>query len=173
MWWRLRRSDFDKGKGAGNRRALKAIVASGEIPGVLAYAQGRPIAWCSVAPRETFPVLDRSRTLKPVDEQPVWSVACLFVARPWRRKGVTVRLLQAAAKYARRRGARLLEGYPIDPKTPAMPDVFAWTGLASAFRRAGFREVARRSATRPIMRLEVRPSRKEAAEPRARSRPRL
>jgi GNAT superfamily N-acetyltransferase len=98
----------------------------------------------------------RSRILQPVDVQPVWSVSCLFVAKPYRRRGLSVRLLNAAADYARRRGGHIVEGYPVEPRQGDMPDPFVWTGLASAFRRAGFTEVARRSETRPIMRRELR-----------------
>jgi len=87
MWWRMKRSEFEKKKGEGNKRALKKIIDSGEIPSLLAYANGRPIGWCSIAPRETYPVLERSRTLKRVDDQPVWSVVCFFVAKPFGRGG--------------------------------------------------------------------------------------
>ncbi|MGE5326662.1 MAG: GNAT family N-acetyltransferase, partial [Deltaproteobacteria bacterium] len=66
-----------------------------------------------------------------------------------------VALLRGAIEYAKKRGARILEGYPVAPKTPRMPDVFAWTGLAGAFRKAGFKEVARRSPTRPIVRFSI------------------
>jgi len=155
MWWRLKRSEFEKKKGEGNKRALKRIVDSGEIPGLLAYANGQPIAWCSIAPRETYPVLERSRTLKRIDDQPVWSVVCFFVAKPFRRKGVTVRLLRAAVEYAKKHGARIVEGYPVEPKKPRMPDAFAYTGLMSMFRKTGFVEVLRRSETRPIMRCFI------------------
>lgn len=152
MWWRVTRSEFEKQQGEGNKAALKAIVKLGEVPGLLAYVDGEPIAWCSVAPRDAFPVLNRSRTLKPVDDQPVWSVVCFFVAKPFRRRGVMVRLLKAAVEYARSHGAQIVEGYPVEPKKASFPDVFAHTGLAAAFRETGFVEVLRRSETRPIMR---------------------
>jgi GNAT superfamily N-acetyltransferase len=157
MWFRLKRAEFDRQKGEGNRQAMKTIVASGEIPGLLAYDRGQPVAWCSVAPRAAFPVLDRSRNLKPVDDQPVWSVVCFFVARPYRRQGLTVQLLQASVDYARQNGASIVEGYPVEPKRGETADVFAYTGLPSAFLKAGFVEVARRSETRPIMRYFVDP----------------
>ncbi len=48
-----------------------------------------------------------------------------------------------------------VEGYPVEPKKKPMPPVFAAMGLASAFRQAGFKEQARRSDTRPIMRRVV------------------
>ncbi len=155
MWWRIRRSEFEKSKGEGNKKRFKKIVASGETPGLIAYAQGEPVAWCAIAPREAYPVLENSRVLKRIDDQPVWSVTCFFVSRPYRRQGVTAQLLQAAVKYARRKGARIVEGYPVAPRKGRMPDAFAWTGLVGAFRSAGFVEAARRSKTRPIMRYVI------------------
>ncbi len=155
MYWRLPRSEFEKQKGAGNRRAFKRLVGSGKPPGILAYRDGRPVGWCAVGPRESYPVLERSRTLARLDDRPVWSVTCLFVVRPDRRRGLSVELLRAAASHARRRGARLLEGYPVEARTGRLPDAFAWTGLPAAFRQAGFVEVARRSPTRPFMRRRI------------------
>lgn len=157
MLWRLKRSEFEKQKGDKNKTALKAVVDSGEAPGILAYANGSPIGWCAVAPRETYPALDRSRVLKRIDDKPVWSIVCLFIAKEYRRKGVSVELLKAAVKYVRKRGGRLVEGYPVEPRKDAMPDVFAWTGVASAFLKAGFVECERRSETRPIMRRDLAP----------------
>ena len=142
-------------KGASNRKAMRRIVQSGQTPGVLAYVGSDPVGWCSVAPRPQFGYLERSRVLAPVDERPVWSVTCLFVARPFRRRGFSVRLLKAAVALVRRQGGRIVEGYPVEVARDALPDVFAWTGLAAAYRRAGFREAARRSATRPIMRYYI------------------
>jgi len=154
MWWRLPRSQFNKQKGEGNKRALKKIVDSDEIPGIIAYADGQPVAWCSLAPRESYPALKRSRTLKRVDEEPVWSVVCFFVAKPFRGKGVMVPLLRGAVKHAKEHGARIIEGYPVEPKKP-MSAAFLWTGVASVFRKAGFVEVLRRSETQPTMRYFV------------------
>jgi GNAT superfamily N-acetyltransferase len=161
MYWRLTQSQFRKHKGAANKRALGRIVGSGEIPGLLAYADGEPVGWCAIAPRETYVRLERSRILKPVDDQPVWSVVCFFVAKPFRRRGVTVELIRAATEYARERGAVIVEGYPVDARNGTMPDIFLWTGLVRAFRKAGFDEIVRRSPTRPIMRFSHTPRRRE------------
>lgn len=155
MWWRATRSEWDRQKGDGNREALKAIVHAGEVPGLLAYAGGQAIGWCAVQPREAYRALERSRILKRVDERPVWSVTCFFVARPFRRQGVTVGLLRAATEHARAHGARIVEGYPVAPRQSSMPDVYAFTGTVSAFRQAGFAEVLRRSESRPIMRYVI------------------
>jgi len=151
MWWRLTRSQFNKQKGLGNKKALKNIVDSGEIPGIIAYASGQRAAWCSVGPRESYPTLERSRVLKRVDDESVWSVVCFFIARPFRSRGFMVPLLKGAVEYAEKHGARIIEGYPIDPKKK-MPSFVLYTGLASAFQKSGFVEVLRRSETRPIMR---------------------
>ena len=155
MYWRRKRSEYERGKGAGNRSAFRKIVRSGEAPGLLAYDGSEPVGWCALAPRESYPVLANSRILRPVDDEPVWSVTCLFVRRDHRRSGVMLALLRAAVDHVGRRGGRVVEGYPIEPAKGDIPAAFAWTGLASAFRKAGFEEVARRSATRPIMRARV------------------
>ncbi len=163
MWWRLKRSEFEKRKGPKNQQALRRIVDSGEVPGLLAYVRGAPVAWCSLGPRERYPVLDRSRVLKRVDDQPVWSIVCFFVARAFRHRGVMVALLRAAVRYAKKQGARIIEGYPVEPRKARVPDAFAWVGTAAAFTQAGFEEVLRRSPTRPIMRYLVKVGR---ADPR-------
>lgn len=152
MWWKLPYAEWTAQKGRGNRAALERAVGSGGIPGILAYAGGEPVGWCAIEPRRAYPRLARSRVLKPVDDRDVWSITCFFVARSHRRRGVTRGLVEAAVAHARRRGAALIEAYPVDPRKAAVADAFVFTGLASTFRRAGFEEVARRSATRPIMR---------------------
>lgn len=146
---------------------MRACVKAGPPPGLLAYANGQPVGWCAIAPREVFTRLANSRLLQPVDDQPVWAVTCFFVARDFRRRGVSVALLQAAAAFVRERGGKILEGYPVEPKR-AQPDAFVYTGLASAFREAGFTEILRRSATRPILRRvlkTIRKSRKADRKP--------
>jgi GNAT superfamily N-acetyltransferase len=155
MLWRLKRSEFERNKGDANKQSMRQLIVSGEVPGILAYAAEEPVGWCAIAPRESYPALERSRVLKRIDDRPVWSVTCLFVKKTYRNQGVSVQLLRAAVAYARERGATVVEGYPMEPRTDRMPDVFAWTGLVSAFQRAGFVECARGSETRPIMRLET------------------
>jgi GNAT superfamily N-acetyltransferase len=157
MFWRLPRKKYESQKGEGNRLAMKSVVDSGEVPGILAFDGTRAVGWCAIAPRSSYPALTRSRILRPVDERPCWSVSCLFIERSYRRKGISTELLREAGKYARSQGAELVEGYPVEPKSGEnIPPAFAWTGIPSAFIRAGFREVARRSPTRPVMRLELK-----------------
>ena len=135
---------------------MKNIVNKGIVPGILASDRDKPIGWCSVAPREDFPVLENSKVLRKIDDKPVWSVVCFFIHKDYRRKGLSVELLNAAKKYVKNNNGKIIEGYPIEPKAEKSPDVFVWTGLASAFRKAGFKELIRRSETRPIMRFSIK-----------------
>jgi GNAT superfamily N-acetyltransferase len=155
MWWRIKRSEFDRNRGEANRRAMEAIIRGGEVPGLLAYLEQEPIGWCSIAPREAFPVLDRSPVLKRVDDRPVWSIVCFYIAPDYRRSGLTRLLIQAAVDYAGSRGATTVEAYPVDPETSKVDPGMAFTGLIDTFRKAGFREVARRSKRRAILRYEI------------------
>ena len=153
-WWRMGQSEWLAKKGDGTKRTMRALVKKGPPPGLLAYAGDEAVGWCAVAPREDYPRLSRSKILAPVDGAPVWSVTCFFVKRDWRRRGVTVALLKEATRWVAKRGGRLLEGYPTDTDEE-QPAAFVYHGLLSAFRRAGFREVARRSKTRPIVRRKA------------------
>ena len=156
MWFRRTRAEFEAQKGEANRLAMRAIVDAGEVPGILAYAGGRPVGWCSVAPRQQFTALARSRLLKPVDDRPVWSVVCFYIAKDMRRKGVTSALIRAAVDYAAAHGADIVEAYPVEPRKPDAPAMFLYHGVVPAFRKAGFVEVARPSETRAIMRYFIR-----------------
>lgn len=162
MYWRLKRSICSQQLGEGNRLAMQALIESGEVPGLLAYARDTesdtaltPAGWVSVAPRSAFTRLKYSRILKPIDDQPVWAIVCFFVARRYRNQGLTTQLLQAAVEYARENGAHIVEGYPVEPEKKHIDPASGYKGFASAFLKAGFSEVARRSPTRPIMRYVI------------------
>lgn len=151
MWWRLTRSQYEKRRGAGNKRAIKKIIDDGDVPGIIAYKNSEPIAWCSIGQRENYSSLERSRVLGRVDDKAVWSIVCFFIKKAYRRRGNLEQLIKASLQFAKKRGAKIVEAYPIDAKKHTA-DVFVYTGLLSSFRKTGFVEVARRSATRPIMR---------------------
>jgi GNAT superfamily N-acetyltransferase len=159
MWWRCTRRQFDLNGNEGNRRAFRKIVNQGSPPGILAYAADKAVGWCSVAPRESYPSLMRSRVLKPADEQPAWSLTCLFVARDWRGRGMSEALVRASVDYVRERGGRLVEAYPTDPRGKRLAAVSSYMGTPAIFRAAGFREFSRPSPARVIMRRQLRPRR--------------
>ncbi len=152
MYWRESGREFKEKKGEGNRVAFKRLVKGKTQTGIIAYDNKTPVGWIAFAPREQYTRLSTSKILKPVDDKPVWSVVCFYIDKNHRRKGLTVELLKEAEKHAKKNGAKIIEGYPIDPETKNYAPAFAYTGLASAYRKAGFTEVARRSETRPIMR---------------------
>jgi GNAT superfamily N-acetyltransferase len=152
MWWRLSKKEFEAQQGEKNRRAMKALVEEGTTPGIIAYWQSEPVGWCAVAPREHYPRLERSRLFKRIDDAPVWSIVCLFVAKRHRRRGISTRLLEAAVEFVRAQGGAIVEGYPVVPRRETIPDLYGYHGLLSAFLKAGFREVARPSETRRLVR---------------------
>ena len=153
MLWRLDRKTFDAGKGEQNRDAIRSLFDADPSPGLLAFDNGTAVGWISVAPRPAFPYLERSRLFKGNDTPGLWSVSCLTVAKSHRRQGLSVALLEAAAGYAKEQGATAIEGYPIAPDRPNYPPVYSWTGIESAFAKAGYEEVARPSPIRPVMRM--------------------
>jgi len=153
MFPRLTGAEFSANGNKGNKAAMKKIVARNEVPGLLAYAAGKPVGWISVGPRPVFGRIERSPLFKAVDDQPVWSVVCFFIHRDFRNQGVGKSLLQAAADYARSKGARLLEAYPIDTKGKHWEhgEASIFMGTQTIFERAGYKVVARRKERRPMM----------------------
>lgn len=156
MLWRLSAAAYKAGRGETNRAGMRSLVETGpRPPGLIAYSDGAPVGWVSIAPREEFPRMESSRIVAPVDRRPVWSVTCFFIRPGNRGKGVATALLSAACDFAARQGAELVEGYPIDPLGARYTSGFAWTGLMRLFETGGFTEVARRSEKRPVMRKQV------------------
>ena len=155
MWWRSTRREFEKRKGEGNRRAMQAIVDSGKVPGLLAYLGATPVGWCSVAPREEFSSLERSPVLKRLDDLPVWSMVCFYVAKRFRGQGIAEALIGGALDYVRSCGGSWVEAYPTPPKETPLAPVSSFMGLPAMFIRAGFVECARPSRSKLVMRCRV------------------
>lgn len=152
MYWRRDRRDYERGRGDGNRRALCDLFARPVAPGLLAYLDGKPIGWCTVAPRGEYIRLRRARTLAPIDDREVWSVPCFFVDRRHRGSGVASALLAEAIRYAGEHGAQVVEGYPMDSAHQPVENAFANTGIVPLFEKNGFRLEAQRGR-RVVMRL--------------------
>lgn len=147
MRWRMTSSEYKRSTKTSRIAALNALALKNCPVGVLAYADGKPIGWCSIAPRETYGALERFRALERIDDTRVWSVVCFFVDRNFRKQRVTLGLVQAAVKYAKSRGAKVIEGYPVEPGQP-----YTYMGSPATFRMAGFRDVTPSGRTRVIMR---------------------
>jgi GNAT superfamily N-acetyltransferase len=138
------------------KRALKALVDRGVVPGLIAYRGARPIGWVSLGPRPDYAKLAHSPVMKPVDQAPVWSIVCFFVDARERGQGVAETLLKAALTWARGQGVTLVEAYPVDRARRGADDSM-WFGALSMYDAAGFREVARRKPTRAVVRKRLRP----------------
>jgi ribosomal protein S18 acetylase RimI-like enzyme len=135
-----------------NRADLKALVRSGEPPGLVGYQGKVPVGWVSLGPREDYAKLQRSPVMKAVDALPVWSIICFVVPAQYRGQGVARALLDGAIAYAKKRGVTLLEAYPVDKPGRSNDDAM-WFGAKSMYDAAGFEEVARRKPNRPIVRI--------------------
>jgi GNAT superfamily N-acetyltransferase len=155
MYWRITRSQFEKNGNAGNKRAMRSLVRRGSVPGIVLYEAKEPVAWCSVAPREEFASLNRSRVLKPIDDTPVWSIVCFFVRKDRRRQGLLLSLIEAAKHYAAKRGAKTLEAYPSPCKDAKTPAVTSYMGIPEVFEEAGFVTISRPSRAKVVMRCEL------------------
>ncbi|MGH2583005.1 MAG: GNAT family N-acetyltransferase [Anaerolineales bacterium] len=155
MFWRIKGSEYSANGNRGNKAAMKKIVAGDEIPGLLAYSDGKPVGWISLGPREIFGRIRRSPTFKAIDDRPVWSVVCFFIHEDFRGCGVGKALLRGAEDYARAHGARLLESYPVDTRGKVDP-AGIFTGTQRIFESAGYAETARRKPRRPMMRKELK-----------------
>lgn len=148
MRWRLPSAEYSRSTTEERIAALRGRVEADVPVGVLAYRDGEPVAWVSVAPRETYGALERYRALARVDDAPVWSVTCFFIDRSARRQGVTLGLLNAAVAYARSLGATIVEGYPVAPDAR----LYTYMGSPDTFRRAGFTDVTPPGRARTVMR---------------------
>jgi len=132
----------------GRKTAMRERVMNGVPVGILAYRDGEPAAWCSIAPRSTY------RRLGGPDAAPgqnIWSLVCFFVPRAHRGQGLVGELIREAEAYARREGATILEAYPVDPESPS----YHFMGFVQSFRRAGYREVGRAGSRRHVMRKQL------------------
>ncbi len=155
LWFRLTRAAWEEAGRAGRKRTFRSLVERGPPPGLLGYLGGEPVAWVALSPRREQPVIERSRITRPVDDREAFAITCFYLAPRARRQGLMRPLIAAAVAEARRRGARLVEAYPADP--PPGTRATGFRGLLRPFLDAGFSEVARRSPTRPILRLELAP----------------
>jgi len=156
MHFRQHKSEHEEGKEGGrNKDAMKQLVWNGQPTGFLGFYEDIPIAWCAFSPREDFIRLQKSRVHKPIDNQAVWSIPCTFVAKGFRKVGVSVALLKGLVKYAKQQGIKILEAYPTIPTQEKLPDGFAWIGLYKSFEKAGFEIVDSTSKHRPMVRYYI------------------
>ena len=126
--------------------------------GLVAYVDGDPVGWCAVAPRSHHARLLRDtrvpwegRTEDKADDR-VWAVTCFVTRASFRRRRITYALARVAVDFARRRGARSLEGYPITTTDVVLSELHV--GSRTAFAAAGFTEVSHPTLRRVVMRID-------------------
>jgi GNAT superfamily N-acetyltransferase len=150
MYWRIGPRYRERPR-AENKDDLRGLAASGTPPGLLAFDGDAAVGWCELAPRAELAWLARSRVFQPVDDLPVWSLACFYVRRTHRRRGVMGALIEAALGVAAASGAPAVEAYPVDTDVPGHSRNL-FLGVASVFAAHGFQVAARRQPDRPVMR---------------------
>lgn len=154
MVWRAVGEERHNRDSKSRKAFMKRRVMGGVPVGIIGYLEGKPIAWCSIAPRPTYRPLGG---VEHGDEDPerVWSLVCFFVPRRLRGQGIARRLLEAAVDHARRMGAEVVEANPVEPGSPT----YRFMGYVSVFKEQGFRQVGGAGTRRHVMRLELNPPR--------------
>lgn len=156
MHWRVSFEEWEKGRGDGNRSALKKRVRKkSPPPGLIGYVDGKPAAWLAIADRSEYARLQRSPVTKAIDDEDAWVISCIYVHRDYRGQGLQAKMIDAACKYAKDQKQSLVEGFPVEPGDRKLGADSAMTGVASAFIANGFKEVARRKSDRPAMRKRL------------------
>jgi len=132
------------------KREMQQRITGGEPVGILGYINGEPIAWCSVAPRETY----RPSMADVIDDDEnknIWSIVCFFVLREFRGEGLLVQLIQAAETHAAQCGATVIEAYPVDPDSPS----YRFGGFLSVFEELGYEQLGRKGSRRYVVRKSI------------------
>lgn len=147
MVWRRAAGKSKLGK-SGKKKSLKGYVENKLPVGLLAYDGKNPVAWCSIAPRETFRELGGDASLSGV-----WSLVCMYIRRDYRGRRITDALIAHAVSYARSNGARFVEAYPVDSGSPS----YRFMGFRPTFERLGFEFKHRTGTRRNVMVKEIAP----------------
>jgi GNAT superfamily N-acetyltransferase len=142
MAWRMTKEELKQNTSAKRKRFIKQRVSTGTPIGLLGYVEEEPMAWCSIAPRETYRELDGDESL-----QNVWSIVCFFVKKEFRDQGLTNVLIRHAKQYAKKNGAKYLEAYPVDPESPS----YRFMGFVHNFEKANFKFVKKAGTRRNVM----------------------
>lgn len=142
MAWRMTKEELKHNTSANRKKWIRERVDDKTPIGLLAYLDGEPIAWCSIAPRETYDRLGGDENLEDV-----WSIACFFIKKEHRGEGLTNFLIGEAKKYAKKKGANYLEAYPVDPDSPS----YRHMGYKPTFEKADFTFVKKAGTRRNVM----------------------
>ena len=123
-------------------------INDGVPVGLIGYAEKEPVAWVSIAPKDTFQRLGGPQN---EENEKIWSLTCMYIRRTLRRHGYAHAMIEAAIQHAKKRGATVLEAYPVAPDSPS----YRFMGFVGAFKAAGFTEIQMAGTRRHVMRLTL------------------
>jgi GNAT superfamily N-acetyltransferase len=146
MTWRMTKDELKNNNSKARKRFIKKRVSADVPIGLLGYIDNEPIAWCSIAPRETYQRLGGDEAIEKV-----WSIACFFIKKEFRDQGLVDKLIAAAKKYAKKNGAKFLEAYPVKPDSPS----YRFMGFINTFEKAGFKFVKNAGTRRQVMTKKI------------------
>jgi hypothetical protein len=142
MAWRMTRDELGKNTSVNRKRFIKKRVAAMTPIGLLGYIGDEPMAWCSIAPRDTHQRLGGDERLKEV-----WSITCFFIKKEYRDQGLVEILIENAKKYAKKNGAKYVEAYPVEPDSPS----YRFMGFITTFEKTDFSFVKKAGTRRNVM----------------------
>jgi GNAT superfamily N-acetyltransferase len=155
MTFRLATKDYKQNKFEGNKKLMKNIVERGLPTGLIATIENEPVGWIALAPREHYLKIENSRSLKRIDQKPVWSITCFYTEKKCRRKGLSSMMIRGAIDFAKKHKIKVLEAYPAIPYSGKVSAPFLWTGILSAFLGNGFKIVQKYGVSKAMVRLEL------------------
>ncbi|RHX84295.1 GNAT family N-acetyltransferase [Leptospira stimsonii] len=142
MAWRMTKEELKCNNAKCRKEYIRERIFSNIPIGLLAYSNTEAIAWCSVAPRETFQRLGGDESLENV-----WSIACFYIEKEFRDKGLLNLLIEEAMNYAKKKGAKYMEAYPVNPDSPS----YRYMGFVKTFEKLGFNYIKKAGKRRYVM----------------------
>lgn len=148
MVWRRSSAEAKHNDPAGRKSQMMQRIAARTPVGLIAYRKGEAVGWVSVAPRDTYRNLGGPEAK---EGEVIWSIACFYVPRKLRGEGLVRELIAGAVQHAKKRGATIVEAYPVPPDAPS----YRFMGFIPVFKEAGFKDVGMAGVRRHVMRRAV------------------
>jgi len=146
MVWRNMNEEANRANKTNKKNSLKNYIDSEKSVGLLCYNNSEAIAWCSIAPRESYRELSGDNSLTKV-----WSLVCFFIKREYRKQGITEELIKQALQFAKENGAEYVEAYPVDPESPS----YRFMGFKPMFDKQNFEFKHKAGERRYVMTIRL------------------
>jgi GNAT superfamily N-acetyltransferase len=149
MAWRQTSAEVKDASGSSRKKQMLSRIDAKTPVGLVGYLDGEPLAWVSIAPRDTYRKLSGPEA---EEGENIWSIVCMYTRRALRGQGLAHQMIAAAVDYAKKKKATAVEAYPVDPDSPS----YRHMGFVPAYERAGFKETGRVGTRRHVVRLTLR-----------------